>query len=123
MFRQSRLQRRAGRRAMASLVSHFNPRNAISLGFAAILSATLSACANTGVVPSSYADERCRSVSEQTDGSWRIERPVVFGRTVRVDGGATVYNGEVFDGVDLGAVLQRTCRDPSLNLPETVVRF
>jgi hypothetical protein len=108
---------------MASLVSHFIPRSVTSLGFATMLSATLSACANTGVVTSSYADERCRSVSEQTDGSWRVERPIVFGRTVQVDGGSTLYKGEVFDGVDLGAVLQRTCRDPSLNLPETIARF
>jgi hypothetical protein len=107
---------------MASSVSHSLARIVTSLGSAALIAA-LSACAQTGDVVGAYPDERCQAVFELPDGTWRIERPVMFGRTVRVESGATVYKGEVIDGIDLGAVLQRMCRDPSSNLPETVVRF
>ena len=107
---------------MASSLSHLIARIAIGLGSAALI-AGLSGCAQTGFIVGSYPDERCQAVSELTDGSWRIERPIMFGRTVRVESGATLHKGEVIDGIDLGAVLQKMCRDPSLNLPETVARF
>ena len=105
---------------MATLASHSIARIVLSLGSAAMLSATLSACAYTGVVAS---DERCQAVSELPDGSWRVDRPIMFGRTVQVEGGATLYKTEVIDGIDLGDVLQRTCRDPSLNVLKPVARF
>jgi hypothetical protein len=108
---------------MASLASHFVARIVLSLGSAAMASATLSGCAYTGATAGLYADERCQAVSELPDGSWRVDRPIMFGRTVRVEGGATLYKTEVIDGIDLGAVLQRTCRDPSQNVPATVARF
>ncbi len=98
-------------------------KSAIKLGFAATLIASLSACARTGILGGWYSDARCEAVSELTDGTWRVDRPIMFGRTIRVESGATLLRGEVIDGIDLGAVLQRTCRDPSLNVAETVVRF
>jgi hypothetical protein len=71
----------------------------------------------------SYEDERCQAVLELPDGSWRVEYPIEFGRGVRIDSGATLYKGEIIDGIDLGAVLQKRCRDPSLNVQGAVVRF
>jgi hypothetical protein len=97
-------------------------KSAIKMGFAAALIASLSACARTGFI-GSYSDLRCQAVSELTDGSWRVDRPIQFGRTIRVERGATLLTGEVIDGVDLGAVLERACRDPSLYVPKTAVRF
>jgi hypothetical protein len=88
---------------------------------AATLAAALAGCAQT-IVEGSFP-ERCRAVLEQPDGSWLVRRPIVFGRGIRVEAGATLHKGEVVNGVDLGAVLQRTCRDPSLNAPRTAVRF
>lgn len=93
----------------------------IVMGFAVTLIATLSGCAQTSGLDGS--DERCNAVFELPDGSWLINRPVMFGRTVRVESGATLLKDEVIDGIDLGAVLQRECRDPSLNVTPTVVRF
>jgi hypothetical protein len=106
---------------MASSSSHLFARTIANLGFVALIVA-LSACAQTGVLVGHY-DEPCQSVLQQTDGSWRVESPIKFGRTVFVESGATLYKGEVLDGIDLGAVLQRRCGDPSLILPESVARF
>ncbi len=101
--------------------SHRLARVLIRLGSAATLIALLPACAQTRFV--TYSDERCLAVLELPDGSWQVNYPITFGRTIRVESGATLYKGEVIDGVDLGAVLQRRCRDPSLNVTETAVRF
>jgi hypothetical protein len=103
---------------MVSSLSHVFARIAAYLGFAALI-ATLSACAQTAAVVGSYADERCLSVQELTDGSWRVESPIMFGRRVRVESGATLHKGELINGIDLGAVLQRVCGDPSPKYPET----
>jgi hypothetical protein len=77
-----------------------------------------------GIVAVPYSiDERCQAVSELPDGSWLVERPVIFGRTIRVESGATLYVGEVIEGVDLGAVLRRDCRGPALNAAWPAARF
>ncbi len=107
---------------MALASAHSLVKVVIRLGSAATLIVTLSACARTDVLVG-LPDERCQAVSELTDGTWRVDHPITFGRTIRVESGATLLAGEVIDGVDLGAVLQRTCRDPSLNVPKTVVHF
>jgi hypothetical protein len=96
---------------------------AVGLGLAAPLMTTLSGCAQTSVLAGAYADERCEAVVELPDGTWSVRSPIMFGRTVRVESGATLHEGEVVEGLDLGAVLQRTCRDPWLNVTPTVVRF
>ena len=82
--------------------------------------ASLSACTGPGLP---YLDERCQSVSELTDGTWRVNQPIMFGRSIRVESGATLLKGEVIDGIDLGAILQKTCRDPSLNVAPPVPVF
>ncbi len=102
-------------------MSHSFARIVVTLGFAAALIVPLAGCAEIVVGP--YPDARCRSVSELPDGSWLVERPITFGRTIRVGSGATLHEGEVIDGVDLGAVLQRTCRHPSFNSPPIVAHF
>jgi len=107
---------------MASSLSHSFARIVVHLGFAALIAA-LSGCAQAVAVVGLYPDERCQAVQELTDGSWRVESPIMFGRGVRVEGGATLHRGEVINGIDLGAVLQRRCGDPSLDSPETAVRF
>ncbi|HXZ17838.1 MAG TPA: hypothetical protein VEH77_18080 [Roseiarcus sp.] len=95
-------------------------RTAVTGSALAALAASLSACAQPALP---YLDERCLSVSELTDGTWRVNQPIMFGRRIRVESGATLLKGEVIDGVDLGAVLQRTCRDPSLNMAPAVAVF
>ena len=92
-------------------------RHIVGFGAAVTL---LSGCAGP-FVP--FPDRRCLAVSEISDGSWLVNRPLTFGRAVRVESGATLHAGEVLEGVDLGAVLQRECRDPSLNVPASVSRF
>ena len=94
----------------------------MGLGSAAALIALLSGCAETDVARW-YPDGRCQAVFELPDGRWLVRHPVMFGRGIRVEGGATLHKGEVIDGVDLGAVLQNKCRDPSFNVPQTVVSF
>src|SRR5271165_732970 len=102
--------------SMSRLLSKF-----IVMGLALTLIApTLSGCAETSVLA---ADERCNAVLELPDGSWLVRRPLLFGRTVRVESGATLLKDEVLDGIDIGAVLERKCRDPSLNVIPTVVKF
>jgi hypothetical protein len=102
-------------------MSHSFARIVIKLGVAAALIVPLAGCAEIVVGP--YPDSRCLAVSELSDGSWLVESPITFGRTIRVGSGATLHEGEVIDGVDLGGVLQRTCRYPSFNSPPVVAHF
>jgi hypothetical protein len=46
----------------------------------------------------------------------------MFGRSVKVGAGATIYRTTVINGVDLGAVLDRHCDPESYDVPP-LVRF
>lgn len=104
-------------------MSHLLTKVAIGLGAAAALFAPMGASAQPNVIAGSSGDQRCQSVYELPDGSWWIRRPVMFGPAVRIESGSTVYKGEVIDGVDVGAVLQRHCRDTARNWITDPVQF
>ena len=66
-------------------------------------------------------DPRCDAVYRFADNSWQARVPLMFGRKVKVGAGAIIYKGAVFNGIDLGAVLERTC-NPRF-YPPPLVRF
>jgi hypothetical protein len=104
-------------------MSQLLTRVVIGLGAAAALFAPVCASAQPNALAGSSADQRCQSVSELSDGSWWIRRPVTFGPAVRIESGSTVYKGEVIGGVDVGAILQRHCRDTTRNWITDPVQF
>jgi hypothetical protein len=96
---------------------------AIPLAATIALMAPLGALAQPNVVSGPHADLRCQAVYELPDGSWWIRHPVVFGSAVRIESGSTVYKGEVIDGVDVGAVLERSCGDAARSWVANPVQF
>ncbi len=104
-------------------MSHLLEKVVFGLAAAAALIAPMGASAQPNVVAGSSGDPRCQAVYELADGSWWIRHPVMFGPAVRIESGSTVYKGEVINGVDVGAVLQRHCRDTTRNWIADPVEF
>jgi hypothetical protein len=88
----------------------------ILLALAALLIAPISSSARTPLYPVPL----CQAVEQLPDGSWSTKFALRFGRAGEVGAGATLYQGEVINGVDLGAVLERNC---SVHLVERPVYF
>jgi hypothetical protein len=80
-------------------------KTTIHFALAALLIAPVSSSARTPL----YDVPSCQAVEQLSDGSWSTKIPVRFGRAGEVGAGATLYQGEVINGVDLGAVLERNC--------------
>ena len=98
-------------------MSHLYARTAGRFMLALLLSAPTPLFAQA--FPIGYP--RCDAVYRFADGSWQAKLPLMFGRTVKVGAGAIIYKGTVFAGIDLGAVLERTCNPPIY--PPPLVRF
>ena len=84
------------------------------LALAGMSAAVLASCAQP---PNYPVDSPCRAVERIADGSWRTKRPVVFGRSIRVEAGTIIYRRTVIDGVDLGAALDRECGGDEIARP------
>jgi hypothetical protein len=84
-----------------------NARDIVRLALGCVLTASISGCAQTYYA--GYPDPRCAAVRELPDGSWLTRVPVTFRGSIKVEAGATLYQGTVIDGVDLGAFLVRRC--------------
>ena len=76
----------------------------IAVGFlAAVLLPSLPSSARVDYAPG------CHVAQKLADGSWLIRSATRFGRAGAVDQGAIIYKGMVINGVDVGAILERSC--------------
>jgi hypothetical protein len=74
---------------------------AVSLAAASVASSSSSA--HILVAPG------CEAAEQLTDGSWKIRSAKTFGAAGEVDTGVIIVRRTVINGVDLGALLEKSC--------------